>query len=210
MFKISKKELKDIFIAFLVISLSFSLLYSNRDTDAFLFVLPIVMIGVGLGFILHELAHKFAALNYGYWAEFELWMPGLFIALISSFFGFIFAAPGAVVIYGNSMSKKVNGIISIVGPITNIVIALIFLLGLRHFGIFTSLSNDMLVYLANIFYLGFSVNAFLALFNLLPIAVFDGKKVFDWNPIIWLAITAIAGYLVYLSYSGGLSSLLTL
>ncbi|WP_461463434.1 zinc metalloprotease [Methanobrevibacter sp.] len=210
MFKISKKEVKDILIAFVVISLSFTILYSNRNTDAFLLFLPMVMIGVGLGFILHELAHKFAALHYGYWAEFELWMPGLFIALISSFFGFIFAAPGAVVIYGNSMSKKVNGIISIVGPITNIIIAVIFLLGLLNFGIFTSLSNEILFYLANIFYLGFAVNAFLALFNLLPIAVFDGKKVFDWNPIIWIVITGIAGYLVYLSYTGGVTHLLTL
>ena len=138
MFKITKKEFKDIFIAFVIISLGFSILYSNRDTNAFLFILPIVMIGVGLGFILHELAHKFAALHYGYWAEFQIWMPGLFISLISSFFGFIFAAPGAVVIYGNSMSKKVNGIISIVGPITNILIAVIFLLALLNFGIFAS------------------------------------------------------------------------
>ena len=208
MFKITKKEFKDIFIAFVIISLGFSILYSNRDTNAFLFILPIVMIGVGLGFILHELAHKFAALHYGYWAEFQIWMPGFFISLISSFFGFIFAAPGAVVIYGNSMSKKVNGIISIVGPITNILIAVIFLLALLNFGIFASLNQVTLVYLANIFYLGFSVNAFLALFNLLPIAVFDGKKVFDWNPIIWVVMIGISGYLVYLSYFG-LNSLIS-
>ncbi len=208
MFKITKKEFKDIFIAFVIISLGFSILYSNRDTNAFLFILPIVMIGVGLGFILHELAHKFAALHYGYWAEFQIWMPGLFISLISSFFGFIFAAPGAVVIYGNSMSKKVNGIISIVGPITNILIAVIFLLALLNFGIFASLNQVTLAYLANIFYLGFSVNAFLALFNLLPIAVFDGKKVFDWNPIIWVVMIGISGYLVYLSYFG-LNSLIS-
>ncbi len=208
MFKITKKEFKDIFIAFVIISLGFSILYSNRDTNAFLFILPIVMIGVGLGFILHELAHKFAALHYGYWAEFQIWIPGLFISLISSFFGFIFAAPGAVVIYGNSMSKKVNGIISIVGPITNILIAVIFLLALLNFGIFASLNQVTLAYLANIFYLGFSVNAFLALFNLLPIAVFDGKKVFDWNPIIWVVMIGISGYLVYLSYFG-LNSLIS-
>ena len=57
-------------------------------------------------------------------------------------------------------------------------------------------------------YLGFSVNAFLALFNLLPIAVFDGKKVFDWNPIIWVVMIGISGYLVYLSYFG-LNSLIS-
>ncbi len=208
MFKITRKEITDLIIAFIVISLGFAILYSNKNTEAFVFILPIVMIGVGLGFILHELAHKFAALHYDYWAEFKLWPPGLIIALISSFFGFIFAAPGAVYIYGDTMTKKENGIISIVGPLTNIILALIFLLCLMKFSIFAPLGKSTLIYLANIFYLGFSVNGFLALFNLIPAAILDGKKVFEWSPIMWVIMIAISGYLVYLSYFGGLSTIL--
>lgn len=167
-----------------------------------------VLIGVGLGFILHELAHKFAALHYGFWAEFKLSPMGLIISLITSFFGFIFAAPGAVYIYGYNMTDRENGIISIVGPLTNILLSLIFLGILLNLGTFTIIGSSTYVIVGIVCYLGFSVNAFLALFNMLPISVLDGTKVFAWNPIIWLVTILFAGFLVYISYTGGLNMLL--
>jgi Zn-dependent protease len=166
------------------------------------------MIGVGLGFILHELAHKYAALHYGYWAEFKLWIPGLVFSLITSFFGFIFAAPGAVYIYGDYMSNKENGIISIVGPLTNIILALIFLGILLNAGAIFGPYTVGTSIIQSICFLGFSTNSFLALFNLIPISMLDGRKVFNWNPLVWLIITAFAGILVYYTYNGGLLNLL--
>ena len=65
------------------------------------FILPIVMVGVGLGFILHELGHKFSAMHFGYWSEYQLWPVGLIIALASSFCGIVFAAPGAVYLFAS-------------------------------------------------------------------------------------------------------------
>ena len=129
MFKVTASELRDLIIAFIFISLSFSILYSGRNVNLLMSILPIVMIGLGLGFILHELGHKFTSMHYGYWAEFKLWPTGLIFALISSFFGFVFAAPGAVYTYaGHNLDDKTNGIISIAGPVVNIVLALVFLL----------------------------------------------------------------------------------
>ena len=127
MFKFSSNEIRDLFISFLVISLAFSVLYTRADFSQLADILPMVMVGVGLGFIFHEVAHKIVAMRYGYWAEYKTWTPGLFIALISSFFGFIFAAPGAVHIYGQYMTDRENGIISIAGPLTNILLSLRFL-----------------------------------------------------------------------------------
>ena len=103
MFRFTGKEIRDLIISFIVIALGFTILYSNGDYSNIGLVFPIVMIGVGAGFIFHELGHKFVAMHYGYYAEYELWPTGLIIALVSSFFGFIFAAPGAVVIYSNGM-----------------------------------------------------------------------------------------------------------
>ncbi|MGN0093893.1 MAG: site-2 protease family protein [Methanobrevibacter sp.] len=208
MFHITKKESIDLIISFLVISLGFSILYSNRNPGTLIFILPMIMIGVGLGFILHELAHKYAALHYGYWAEFKLWIPGLVFSLITSFFGFIFAAPGAVYIYGDYMSNRENGIISIVGPLTNIILALIFLGILLNAGAIFGLYTVETSIIQSICFLGFSTNSFLALFNLIPISMLDGRKVFNWNPLIWLIITAFAGILVYYTYNGGLINLL--
>ena len=184
----------NLIISFIVIALGFTILYSNGDYSHIGLVFPVVMIGVGLGFIFHELGHKFVAMHYGYYAEYELWPTGLIIALVSSFFGFIFAAPGAVVIYSQGMEKKTNGIISIAGPIVNIILGLIFFLILGSLGDFVYTEAGAIVYLICV--LGTRINFFLAAFNLLPIPPLDGSKVLSWSVPIWLVTFAIAALLV--------------
>ena len=194
MFRFTKKEIRDLIISFIVIALGFTILYSNGDYSHIGLVFPVVMIGVGLGFIFHELGHKFVAMHYGYYAEYELWPTGLIIALVSSFFGFIFAAPGAVVIYSQGMEEKTNGIISIAGPIVNIILGLIFFLILGSLGDFVYTEAGAIVYLICV--LGTRINFFLAAFNLLPIPPLDGSKVMSWSIPIWLITFAIAALLV--------------
>ena len=194
MFRFTGKEIRDLIISFIVIALGFTILYSNGDYSHVTLIFPVVMIGVGAGFIFHELGHKFVAMHYGYYAEYELWPTGLLIALVSSFFGFIFAAPGAVVIYSNGMEKKTNGLISIAGPIVNIILGLIFFLILGSLGDFIYTETGAIVYLICV--LGTRINFFLAAFNLLPIPPLDGSKVMSWSIPIWLITFAIAALLV--------------
>ena len=194
MFRFTGKEIRDLIISFIVIALGFTILYSNGDYSHVTLIFPVVMIGVGAGFIFHELGHKFVAMHYGYYAEYELWPTGLLIALVSSFFGFIFAAPGAVVIYSNGMEKKTNGLISIAGPIVNIVLGLIFFLILGSLGDFIYTETGAIVYLICV--LGTRINFFLAAFNLLPIPPLDGSKVMAWSVPVWLITFAIAALLV--------------
>ena len=206
MFRFTSSEVRDLIIAFIVISLCFAIVQGGRNTDVILSILPIVMIGVGAGFILHELGHKFVSMKYGYWAEFKLWPQGLIFALITSFFGFVFAAPGAVYTYANYMTDEINGKISIAGPIVNIVLALIFL------AIATAVYPDALYSenIALIFIIcatGYSINSFLAVFNLLPIGNLDGSKVLTWNVGMWLVTILIAGILTLLSMTIGVENI---
>ena len=194
MFRFTGKEIRDLIISFIVIALGFTILYSNGDYSNIGLVFPIVMIGVGAGFIFHELGHKFVAMHYGYYAEYELWPTGLIIALVSSFFGFIFAAPGAVVIYSNGMEERTNGIISIAGPLVNIALGLIFFIILGSLGNFIYTETGAIV--ALICVLGTRINFFLAAFNLLPIPPLDGSKVLSWSVPIWVVTFAIAAILV--------------
>ena len=194
MFKFTGKEIRDLIISFIVIALGFTILYSNGDYSQVTLIFPIVMVGVGAGFIFHELGHKFTAMHYGYYAEYELWPTGLIIALASSFFGFIFAAPGAVVIYSNGMEEKTNGIISIAGPLVNIALGLIFLLIMGFLG--DSVNTEMGAILYMICFLGTRINFFLAAFNLLPIPPLDGSKVISWSLPVWLVTFAVAAILV--------------
>ena len=110
---------------------------------------------VGIGFLLHEIAHKFVAQKYNCWAEFRADNKMLILMILMSFMGFLFAAPGAVMIQGN-ITKRRNGIISIAGPATNMGLAVIFL-AIFFFTPFKLLG-----------FFGAQVNTFIGLFNLLP------------------------------------------
>jgi Zn-dependent protease len=209
MFKFTASEIRDLIIAFIVISLCFAIVNAGRDISGILSILPIVMVGVGAGFILHELGHKFVSMKYGYWAEFKLWHQGLIFALVTSFFGFVFAAPGAVYTYANYMTYEINGKISIAGPVVNIILALVFLAiatAIYPSAFYSETSSLIFVICA----VGYSINSFLAVFNLLPIGNLDGSKVLTWNFGIWIVTIAVAGILTLLSMTMGVENIVRL
>lgn len=55
MYKFSQVELRDFSIAFIVLSVSFSISAAGMNAMGIISVLPIVMFGVGVGFILHDI-----------------------------------------------------------------------------------------------------------------------------------------------------------
>ena len=209
MFKFTANEIRDLIIAFVVISLSFAIVQGGRDPSLVLNILPIVMVGVGTGFILHELGHKFVSMKYGYWAEFKLWPQGLIFALLSSFLGFVFAAPGAVYTYANYMNDEINGKISIAGPIVNIIIALIFL-AICVVVVPTAFFSETSLLIFLVCSVGYTINSFLATFNLIPFGNLDGSKVLTWNAGIWVVTIAVAGLMTFMSMTIGVENIVRL
>ena len=203
MLQFSKTETKDLSIAIIVITLLFAYLYSNGTFGMMIYLIPISLVTIGLSFILHELGHKYVAQKYGFFAEFRKWNRGLLIAIITGLFGFIFLAPGAVYIgsYTGIITDEENGKISIAGPIVNIILAVIFLLIEISLKPFFLLSSPLSTYLMITAMIGFHINSFLALFNLLPIPMLDGSKVMKWNLPLWIVSIVVAGLLTYASYS---------
>lgn len=190
----SNVEFKDLAKSLFGISLAFSVAFTAGRvwTLEFVFAFIVSIVVVGIGFLFHELAHKFVAQRYGCQAEFRSFDKMLIIAVLIAFSGFIFIAPGAVMIGGKRVSKKQNGVISMAGPMTNIVIALVFM----------ALSLLVVVeFLPLIFEYGFILNSLLAAFNMIPIGNFDGRKVFRWNKLVWFGMMAFAAVLFVLSYS---------
>src|SRR4030067_285517 len=96
----NKKEAWDLLKAWFILSLAFAIVFNQGKLldYSIIFTFIISAITVGLGFILHELGHRTLARRYGATAEFVASNSMLMLALAMSFFGFIFAAPGAVVI----------------------------------------------------------------------------------------------------------------
>ena len=143
------------------------------------------------GFIIHELTHKAMAQRYGMWAEFRLSTFGAVLTAISAISPFKIIAPGAVVIAGNTTLERV-GRTAAAGPVTNILIATL-LFGLAQILHPPRLLDAMMV--------GAAINAFMAVFNLIPFGVFDGLKVFRWSKPVWLVLFAVAALATALSYT---------
>jgi Zn-dependent protease len=203
---IGKTEAKDLLLSLIALTVAFSIVGGRRLPEAEVFLIS--AIGVGTGFLLHEMAHKFAAQRYGYWAEYRANFTGLIMVVILAFAGFIFAAPGAVMIRKISVApdvwqdpashelleekaKREELVISLAGPMTNIVLVFFFFLlmatGATKVGFGASAASFALF-----------INLSLAAFNLLPFGPLDGKKVFDSNRMVW-AIVAVPTILATLS-----------
>jgi Zn-dependent protease len=151
------------------------------------YIALVAFVSTTTGFFLHEMAHKFVAQRYGCWAEFRYSQQGLMIALVlSAVAGFLFAAPGAVYIAGR-IDQRQNGIISIAGPLTNVAVAaaaiplVIVMGGIVAWGFYT------VIYF----------NAFLAIFNMIPVMPLDGAKVVKWNIGVYIGALAAMGALMY-------------
>ena len=182
------EELSNIVISVLALALAFTIAYGRGSfgTPAFAQLFFVVLITVGSGFILHEMAHKFVAQRYGARAAYQAWPLGLLLAITTSIFGFIFAAPGAVYIYAPYLRKKENGIISLAGPLTNLLLAFLFLAATPFMLI--ALPRALAIQIAS---LGVGVNVWLGFFNMLPIPPLDGSKVFYWNKGVWAAFALL-------------------
>jgi Zn-dependent protease len=196
--RISRKERVDLVVAWLAISVAFSLIFPRPDLPAYLMNLALSMVTVGVGFVLHELAHKFTAMKYGYWAEFRKDNIMLLVAVVlAALVGVVFAAPGATMIYGTGITREQNGRISAAGPLTNLILCIPFALivvvagGLDPDFAFRSL-------LSTIGIIGLQVNAMIAAFNLLPISVLDGRKILAWNPLIF-AVMIVAAFAILIA-----------
>lgn len=193
------QEFKDLSISAVVLAVAFGIAFSG-GFRAFLdlrrlgvFIL-ISLVAVSLGFVLHEIGHRYMARKYGFFAEYKMWRLGLLIAFAGSLLGFIFAAPGAVNIrprvdgYGTAMTTAEKlGIISLTGPAMNFVLAVIFLL--LNFA-----------YPHLLFSLGARINTWLAVFNLLPFGPLDGMKIYRWSWKIWFAAFLAGAGLYLLEY----------
>ena len=187
-FKTSEIEIIDLAKAWVAISIAFTILLRGQAVVAldYLYLFLIAALTVGLGFLFHELGHKFVAQRFGYFSEFRSFDNMLILAILMSFLGFLFAAPGAVMI-GGQVDRIRNGKISAAGPIMNILIAIIFV-------------NLFFFYPSKIFSYGFIINAWLALFNMIPIGNFDGRKILAWNKVVYGIMVAMSFSLVMVSF----------
>lgn len=198
----SPKELKHLGIAAaLVLGIGLSILiyrYLTYSVDSAYWnwaMMSFFAVFMTISFLTHEIAHKVMAQKAGLWAEFRLTTWGAVLTFASVFLPFKMIAPGAMMIGGQISNAKDMLKISIAGVITNLIYAGVFLT--LTFALPISAFTTAFVYLTYI-------NAFMALFNLIPFGVLDGYKIFMLNKKIWAAIfipSLILTIFIYLFFS---------
>lgn len=179
----SKTEIRHLVIAWLAIALAFTIILRRGYYISPFIIFGISAVTVGFAFILHELAHKVVAQRYGAWSEFRMEPTMLLVAILTAFMGFIFAAPGAVMIFSPYLTREENGKIAVAGPMMNVALALLFFA-------LVSLIPTGIVGLIGKF--GMMINAWLATFNLIPFGVLDGRKVLAWDGRVYGVTLGIA------------------
>ncbi len=188
--QIPHRERRDLLVAWIALSAAFTLamMWGHRfDIVSIITYFILSMFTAGIAFLLHEMAHKFTAMRYGYWAEFQMNSSMLVVAVaMAALAGVVFAAPGATMIYGNAISREENGKISLAGPVSNLILLVPFA-ALYGAGI---ASGTGLVAILGL--VGIKVNAMIAAFNLLPIGPLDGAKILSWNQGIFAGVALVA------------------
>ncbi len=193
-FFFSPTELRHIALSVLLVmgvGLSFSwepyLLFQGQLPDLEIsLILAIVFTSV---FIIHEIAHKLVAQHYGLWAEFRLTTWGAVLTLASIIFPIKIISPGAMMIAG-PMNRRTVGRTAFAGPFTNILFSAVFLLVL-----FSVSQQSLLAYIA---FIEVAINAWIAILNLIPFGILDGRKIFGWNKAVWaLAFATSSGLTIF-------------
>ena len=181
----SGTELRDLLVAWLALGAAFTLFFVNGWAGIGQIlaagVLPPLLVGLltaGAAFLLHEVAHKVVAVHYDQVAEFRADNSMLFIAVMSSLLGFIFAAPGAVHHRGR-LTPREHGHIALAGPVVNLLLTLVFLPALL---IGPVVGSPVVTLIGS---RGIAINVFLAAFNLIPYGPLDGKTVLSWSKPAW-------------------------
>jgi Zn-dependent protease len=191
--RITRRERNDLLVAWLAISIAFTLIFVREGKVELFDVLlyfGLSLLTVGIGFILHEMAHKFTAIKYGFWAEFRKDNLMLLVAVtLAALVGVVFAAPGATMIYGPGITREQNGKISAAGPLTNLILCIPFGTLLLVSGYLSGEGRSFAMLFGMV---GLQVNAMIAAFNMLPVSVLDGKKVLAWNPLVFIILIGAA------------------
>ena len=174
------RELRDIAVAWLSLTIAFTILMARFNPAVWPIAFPVSAVLVGVSFISHEMAHRYVAIAEGSTARFVVWPMGLAIALVTSLVGFLFAAPGYTMVSRLTLMSVASG------PITNMALSTAALIA-------SKLTGSWILEAAA------RLNAWLALFNLIPLGGLDGAKILRISSGVWLTLFITSAVLLLLA-----------
>lgn len=198
----SKTELIHLTIGIgLMFGVSFSLFWSYVLWFAMPFTIPQILVLCAMvvpGFLFHELGHKFMGIRLNCWSEFRLIKRMAILTAITiipiPFFKIV--CPGAVMIseVDPETDKEKMGKIALAGPYVNFFLGGILII----LGYFLLMNPTQQTWGFTVL-MGAELNAFLGIFNLLPVMILDGLKIYRWNKAIYFISISLGAVILLLS-----------
>jgi len=166
-------ELFDVVVMTLAVGYIFMDMFKTQtsgfDKNAFIFSCLVTAPAL----ILHELAHKFVAMGFGFEATFHAFYLFLILGIVLKMlrFGFIFFVPAYVSFGNGAVPPLASAAIAFAGPGLNLVLFLIAWKALQQ----KKMKKNTFIF----WQVTKQLNLFLFVFNMLPIPFFDGMKVYQ-------------------------------
>ena len=158
------------------------------------------MIVASLSVVLPELGHKAVARALGLRTCFKAWPSGFWFMLALGLVGGLYPAYGSTYIvqldWSYTKMRKETGRVFVAGPVVNVLVAI----SCQALSIALG-SGTWHVVLA----MGFTMNTWLAMFNILPVKSaggmpFDGYKIYAWNKVAWTGLATCIVVLFVLGF----------
>jgi PKD repeat protein len=175
-FGFSPSEVLVIEVAVIMVALAFIL--ADRAELTLETVLIYLLVGA-ISVVLHDFAHRYFATRHGHDADTRFWGLGTVIMFLTAWlYGNAFAQS-----YRNLVQREGEdeprelGIEMVAGPCVSIILMILFL-ALVNMGGLIAVAGGV----------GFSINLITAVYSLMPIETMDGRAIWKWNRVIYLAL----------------------
>jgi PKD repeat protein len=175
-FGFSPSEVLVIEVAVIMVALAFIL--ADRAELTLETVLIYILVGA-ISVVLHDFAHRYFATRHGHDADTRFWGLGTVIMFLTAWlYGNAFAQS-----YRNLVQREGEdeprelGIEMVAGPCISIILMVLFLALVSLGGLFAVAGG-----------VGFSINLITAVYSLMPIETMDGRAIWKWNRLVYLAL----------------------
>ena len=200
--KYTKEEIKNILLTIIIISILFTIHMTQKTQwtqTNFINILILTIIIFTISLLAKIYSQKLLAQKYHYHIEYKIWGYGIVFAVVTMLLNIFIITPGYFKygLYDRIATSQEKAKIALMGPTVNIVLAVIFLIPILVTK--TTLTDMILVKLALL--IGYYINTYMAVFNLIPFMKLDGLKIFEHDIKMWIIPMIISIILIIISFT---------
>ncbi len=202
MIKFTKEEIRNLLISIIVISTLFTINMTQKigwTNTEIINILIITLILFSISFIAKIYSQKYLARKYHYHIEYKIWGYGIIFAIVTMLLNIFIITPGYFKygLYDRIATEEEKAKIAIIGPAANMILAVIFLIALIILK--STLTTSAIIKLAML--IGFYINTYMAVFNLIPFMALDGIKIVEYDLKMWIVPMIISVVLLIITFT---------